>query len=86
MEKSQAYGSTRLFGIHLGGSRLFGRERPALAAGIAIDHRAWKMQALEPHGAATMGLCRFPGDKVGTALAAIDTLMFSHASASPDGY
>jgi len=51
-----------------------------------VDHRAWEVQALKPHGAASMGLRRFPGDKVGVALAAIDTSMFSHAVTSPAGY
>jgi hypothetical protein len=44
------------------------------------------VQALKPHGAATMGLCRFPCDKVVAALAAIDTLMFFHECASPNRF
>jgi hypothetical protein len=51
-----------------------------------VDHRAGKVQALKPHGTASMGLRRFPGDKVVAALAAIDTLMFFHESASPDRF
>jgi hypothetical protein len=66
--------------VLIGGLQVFLLKIKARCPGVANDHQAWQMFALETHGTTAMGIGRLPGNMVVDAFVAINSRFLRHRS------